>query len=82
MYFLSKTELDVLRLFYPNVFAQGKRNEAISFLRKLGKDMYLPGIVSALITLYQADGEKDQAAKLIREAIDYYRQHPVRQRFQ
>jgi signal recognition particle subunit SRP72 len=59
------------------VLRGGKRAEAIDLLRNLGKDKYLPGVVSSIVTLYQADGDRDAAAKLIREAIQYYRQNQI-----
>jgi hypothetical protein len=57
---------------------QGDRKEACQILQNLGEATFKPGIVSALVTLYLADGSRDGASKVLKDAVDWYRKNKVR----
>jgi len=56
---------------------QGDRKEACQILQNLGNATFKPGIVSALVTLYLADGNRDGASKVLKDAVDWYRKNKV-----
>jgi hypothetical protein len=56
---------------------QGDRKEACRILQNLGEATFKPGIVSALVTLYLADGSRDSASKVLKDAVDWYRKNQV-----
>lgn len=59
------------------VYFQGDRKEACQILQNLGDATFKPGIVSALVTLYLADGNRDGASKVLKDAVDWYRKNKV-----
>jgi signal recognition particle subunit SRP72 len=56
---------------------QGNRKEACRILQNLGEATFKPGIVSALVTLYLADGNRDGASTVLKDAVDWYRKNKV-----
>lgn len=56
---------------------QGDRKEACRVLRNLGDSAFKPGIVSALVTLYLADNDREGASKVLRDAVEWYKQSKV-----
>jgi hypothetical protein len=56
---------------------QGDRKEACQILQNLGEATFKPGIVSALVTLYLADGSRDGASKVLKDAVDWYHKNKV-----
>jgi hypothetical protein len=67
------------QLCYRNVYFlfQGDRKEACQILQNLGEATFKPGIVSALVTLYLADGSRDGASRVLKDAVDWYRKNKV-----
>ncbi|PSN45652.1 Signal recognition particle subunit SRP72 [Blattella germanica] len=59
------------------LLAEGDRKEACRVLQNLGEATFKPGIVSALVTLYLADGSRDGASKVLKDAVDWYRKNKV-----
>lgn len=57
---------------------QGDRKEACRILRDLGDSAFKPGIVSALVTLYLADNDREGASKVLRDAVEWYKRSKVR----
>lgn len=56
---------------------KGDRKEACLILRNLGDSAFKPGIVSALVTLYLADNNREEASKVLRDAVDWYKRSKV-----
>ncbi|KAJ1525695.1 hypothetical protein ONE63_008906 [Megalurothrips usitatus] len=54
------------------LLSEGDRKEACRILRNLGDSTFKPGIVSALVTLYLADNNREGASKVLRDAVDWY----------
>ncbi|KAJ9578829.1 hypothetical protein L9F63_004933 [Diploptera punctata] len=59
------------------LLAEGDRKEACRVLQNLGEATFKPGIVGALVTLYLADGSRDGASKVLKDAVDWYRKNKV-----
>lgn len=59
------------------LLTEGDRKEACQILQNLGDATFKPGIVSALVTLYLADGNRDGASKVLKDAVDWYRKNKV-----
>ncbi|KDR23740.1 signal recognition particle subunit SRP72 [Zootermopsis nevadensis] len=59
------------------LLAEGDRKEACQILQNLGEATFKPGIVSALVTLYLAEGSRDGASKVLKDAVDWYRKNKV-----
>ncbi|XP_039283174.1 signal recognition particle subunit SRP72 isoform X1 [Nilaparvata lugens] len=59
------------------LLTEGKISEATQLLNTLGDLLYKPGIVSALVTLYMAQGNRDAASQLLQKAVDWYRKNKV-----
>ncbi|PNF21717.1 Signal recognition particle subunit SRP72 [Cryptotermes secundus] len=59
------------------LLAEGDRKEACQILQNLGEATFKPGIISALVTLYLADGSRDSASKVLKDAVDWYRKNKV-----
>ncbi|XP_034235450.1 signal recognition particle subunit SRP72 [Thrips palmi] len=55
------------------LLAQGDRKEACNILRNLGDSTFKPGIVSALVTLYLADNNREGASNILRDAVEWYK---------
>lgn len=61
------------------LLSQGERNEAIQVLDSLNdKDRYLPGIVSALVTLHMANNNREDASSILKDAVNYYKKNKVK----
>ncbi|XP_067002510.2 signal recognition particle subunit SRP72 [Anabrus simplex] len=59
------------------LLADGDRKEACRVLQNLGDSTFKPGIVSALVTLYLADNNRDGASNVLKDAVDWYRKNKV-----
>ncbi|XP_067615116.1 signal recognition particle subunit SRP72 [Eurosta solidaginis] len=55
------------------LLSQGNRKEAIDVLLSLGEQMYKPGIISALVTLYLGTDNKKAASELLKSAVEWYK---------
>ncbi|XP_012281414.1 signal recognition particle subunit SRP72 [Orussus abietinus] len=54
----------------------GERHEAIKVLESLNeKDKSLPGIVSALVTFYMAENNRQRASSVLKDAVNYYKKN-------
>lgn len=49
----------------------------MGILKDLGKDNYRPGVISSLVTIYQSQGNIAEAAKVLKGAVDHYRNRGV-----
>ncbi|EDW83174.1 uncharacterized protein Dwil_GK22456 [Drosophila willistoni] len=56
---------------------QGNRKDAIETLLSLGEAKYKPGIVSALVSLYQGTNNTPAASALLKSAVEWYKQNNV-----
>ncbi|XP_063221217.1 signal recognition particle subunit SRP72 [Bacillus rossius redtenbacheri] len=59
------------------LLAEGERKESCRILESLGEATFKPGIISALVTLYLADKNRDGASKVLKDAVDWYRKNKV-----
>nr|CAD7439751.1 unnamed protein product [Timema bartmani] len=59
------------------LLSEGDRKESCRILQNLSEATFKPGIVSALVTLYLADGNSDAASKVLKDAVDWYRKNKV-----
>nr|CAD7256526.1 unnamed protein product [Timema shepardi] len=59
------------------LLSEGDRKESCRILQNLSEATFKPGIVSALVTLYLADGNLDAASKVLKDAVDWYRKNKV-----
>ncbi|XP_039962409.1 signal recognition particle subunit SRP72 [Bactrocera tryoni] len=59
------------------LLSQGSRKEAIDVLLSLGEQMYKPGIISALVTLYLGTDNKPAASELLKSAVEWYKMNNV-----
>uniref|UniRef100_A0A1B6F764 Signal recognition particle subunit SRP72 n=1 Tax=Cuerna arida TaxID=1464854 RepID=A0A1B6F764_9HEMI len=57
------------------LLTEGDLDSACNILEKLGDASFKPGIVSALVTLYMAQGKRDAASKLLQETVDWHRKN-------
>jgi len=74
--FVGKKEassLDLNLCFVQQLLRDGNRKDVTTLLESIVTDSYKPGIVGALVTLYQHEGRLDEAAALMRKAVDFYR---------
>ncbi|XP_011300118.1 signal recognition particle subunit SRP72 [Fopius arisanus] len=56
------------------LLSHGERKEAIGILENLNpNDKALPGIVSALVTLYMAENNREKASAALKETVNYYK---------
>lgn len=68
------SELFVKLVSVQLLLSQGEKYQAIKILENLNeKDKALPGIVSALVTLYMADNNRDKASEILKQAVNYYK---------
>ena len=55
-----------------------ERGEAIKILDNLNETAKsLPGIVSTLVTLHMANGDRDKASAVLKNAVNYYKKNKV-----
>uniref|UniRef100_A0A1B6EE26 Signal recognition particle subunit SRP72 n=2 Tax=Clastoptera arizonana TaxID=38151 RepID=A0A1B6EE26_9HEMI len=59
------------------LLSEGDIASSCKVLESLGNDTYKPGIVSALVTLYLAQGNRESASKILQQAVDWYRKNKV-----
>ena len=60
------------------LLSQDEKKEAIQILENLNeKERYLPGIVSALVTLHMADNNREKASGVLKDAVNYYKKNKV-----
>jgi len=60
------------------LLSQDERKDAIAILENLNeRDKSLPGIVSALVTLYLADNDRERASTALKNAVAYYKKNKV-----
>ncbi|XP_070155744.1 signal recognition particle subunit SRP72 [Polyergus mexicanus] len=58
------------------LLSHDERKEAIAILENINeRDRSLPGIVSALVTLYMADNDRERASAALKNAVAYYKKH-------
>lgn len=76
-YEYSKEELTAMRFaIIQLLLVQGKRDEAIDVFLSLDDEYkYKPGTVSALVNLYQLMRRRDDAANLVKEAVEWYKRN-------
>nr|CAD7400517.1 unnamed protein product [Timema cristinae] len=74
-----KMRLAAVQLLLSEVWMglHGDRKESCRILQNLSEATFKPGIVSALVTLYLADGNLDAASKVLKDAVDWYRKNKV-----
>lgn len=61
------------------LLSHDERKDAIAILENINeRDRSLPGIVSALVTLYMADNDRERASAALKNAVAYYKKHKVR----
>jgi signal recognition particle subunit SRP72 len=53
----------------------GDKQAAIEVLNSLGDSKYLPGVVSALVTLYLGISNKQAASEILKSAVDWYKKN-------
>lgn len=55
-----------------------EKNEAIKILENLSEtEKALPGIVSTLVTLHTATGDREKASAVLKNAVNYYKNNKV-----
>lgn len=55
-----------------------EKDEAIKVLENLTEtEKSLPGIVSALVTLHMASGNREKASAVLKNAVNYYKKNKV-----
>ncbi|XP_075223088.1 signal recognition particle 72 isoform X2 [Lycorma delicatula] len=60
------------------LLSEGLLNEAVNILSTLNdEDKFKPGIVSALVTLYLAQNNRDTASQVLQQAVEWYRKNKV-----
>lgn len=57
------------------LLTQGHISQACDTLKSMGDVSYTPGVISALVTLYQSLEDKDSAAAALQSAIKWYRKN-------
>lgn len=58
------------------LLSHDERKEAIAILENINeRDRSLSGIVSALVTLYMADNDRERASAALKNAVAYYKKH-------
>ncbi|XP_066582106.1 signal recognition particle subunit SRP72 [Prorops nasuta] len=69
----GEKELDMKLACVHLLLSQDERKEAINVIQSLN-DKYkcLPGIVSALVTLYMANDNREEASEVLKNAVNYY----------
>lgn len=73
-----ESELDIKLACVQLLLNQGERKEAIAIFNSLNeKDRSLPGIVGALVTLHMADNNREKAALVLKDAVNYYKKNKV-----
>ncbi|DBA00297.1 TPA: hypothetical protein N0F65_001492 [Lagenidium giganteum] len=55
--------------------AQGRSAEAAAAIRSIKQIAYTPGTVATLVALYEAAGDSAAAQDVLREAVEYHKQH-------
>lgn len=64
------------------LLSQDERKEAIAILENLSENnKFLPGIVSALVTLHMADNNRERASAVLKDAVAYYKVNKVCSRY-
>lgn len=49
----------------------------MQLFKDMGNDYYRPGVISALVTLHHSNGATTEAARVLKEAVDYYMKRGV-----
>jgi predicted Zn-dependent protease len=76
---IGDKELPVKLASVQLLLSQDQKREAIAILENLNeRDRSLPGIVSALVTLYMADNDREGASAALKNAVAYYKRNKVR----
>jgi len=76
---IGDKELPVKLASVQLLLSQDERKEAIAILENLNeRDRSLPGIVSALVTLYMADNDREGASAALKNAVAHYKRNKVR----
>ncbi|KAG8226883.1 hypothetical protein J437_LFUL005642 [Ladona fulva] len=57
------------------LLSEGKLKETCQVLRNLGDTTFKPGVVSALVALYLASGDREGASEVLKQAVDWYRKN-------
>ncbi|KAH0949947.1 hypothetical protein HN011_007482 [Eciton burchellii] len=73
---IGDKELPVKLASVQLLLSQDQKREAIAILENLNeRDRSLPGIVSALVTLYMADNDREGASAALKNAVAYYKRN-------
>ncbi|KAK7793568.1 hypothetical protein R5R35_000404 [Gryllus longicercus] len=73
----QETQLKMKLAAVQLLLSDGDRKEACRILHNMGDSTFKPGIVSALVTLYLADNNRDGASNVLKAAVDWYRKNKV-----
>lgn len=71
----SENSLNISFTLVQLLLTQGRVSQACSVLKSLGDVSFKPGVVSALVTLYQSIEDKASAAQTLEDAVDWYKKH-------
>ncbi|ODM97966.1 Signal recognition particle subunit SRP72 [Orchesella cincta] len=66
-------QLRISLCFVQQLLRDRNRKDAISILESLAEKSYKPGIIGALVTLYQQEGRVNDAAATLKQAVDFHR---------
>lgn len=58
-------------------FLQGNKKGAIESLQSLGKEKYLPGVVSAIVSLLLGTDNKAAASQVLKDSVDWYKKNKI-----
>jgi len=57
------------------LLTEGELEAACRVLEGLGEAAHKPGVVSALVTLYMAQGKRDAASRVLQQTVDWHRKN-------
>lgn len=77
-YAVGENELLMKLVCVQLLLSQDEKQEAIETLENLNeRDKSLPGIISALVTLYMANNDREKASTALKNAVNYYKRNKV-----
>ncbi|XP_076295867.1 signal recognition particle 72 [Lasioglossum baleicum] len=75
-YAVGEKELQMKLVCVQLLLSQDEKQEAIEILENLNeRDKSLPGVVSALVTLYMASNNREKASAALKNAVNYYKKN-------
>nr|XP_033342441.1 signal recognition particle subunit SRP72 [Megalopta genalis] len=75
-YAVGEKELQMKLVCVQLLLSQDEKQEAIEILENLNdRDKSLPGVVSALVTLYMANNNREKASSALKNAVNYYKKN-------